>query len=240
MNAVSTASTLKNHGPKQTNAARLFTSVTAVTLSGLLLAACGTSDADDSVSDAPSTVRATETTTATISATTDHEESTTYPTEAPTEPDRTGMLGRASTERKEQAPAGEYDLHVEDVRVGAHHGFDRVVFEFSGDGTPGWFIDYTTQPVQQGSGFPVEYEGSVALEVIIRGIPYPFDLDIPEDEWPTPGLVAEAAGDVTGVSYQSTFEGQSHYVVGLNAETPYSVTLLEEPTRLVIDIERDL
>src|SRR5699024_12796655 len=50
----------------------------------------------------------------------------------------------------------------------------------------------------------------------------------------TPG-----AGVVTGVEFVTTFEAQSQYVIGLKKESAYSVTSLEDPSRVVIDIMND-
>ena len=63
-------------------------------------------------------------------------------------------LGNANTTVKTQRPEAPSQLMVVNVRVGSHEGFDRVVFDLVGSGEPGWFIDYTNKPSQQGSGTP--------------------------------------------------------------------------------------
>ena len=72
-------------------------------------------------------------------------------------------LGSANTNLKTQRPGAPAQLVVTNVRVGTHEGFERIVFEFHGSGDPGWFIDYSDSPTQQGSGSPVEYTGDTAL-----------------------------------------------------------------------------
>ena len=44
------------------------------------------------------------------------------------------------------------------------------------------------------------------------------------------------AGVVTGVEFVTAFEAQSQYVIGLEKESPYSVTFLNDQPRVVIDI----
>lgn len=142
-------------------------------------------------------------------------------------------LGDANTSQKTQRPPAPAQLLVTDVRVGKHDGFERVVFELEGDGTPGWFIDYTDQPTQQGSGNRIDYKGSTALNVNIDGTAYPFELGT---EDPNLGTTAGTGGFVTEVISVGTFEGRSQFVIGMTEEHPYSVQILRGPTRVVIDI----
>lgn len=140
-------------------------------------------------------------------------------------------LGEASIERKIRQPQTSESL-VRSVRVGHHDGFDRIVFELVGAEQPGWSIDYSENPTAQGSGHSLDYEGKVALMVNIDGMAYPFQLGM-ED------FVLESvkgAGKITGVQSVGMFEGRSQFLVGLNAKHPYSVQLLQQPTRVVVDI----
>lgn len=142
-------------------------------------------------------------------------------------------LGQPSLAQKNQSPNGWEDLLVTGARLATHPTFDRVVFDFSGGGTPGWFIDFTDTPTQQGSGLPVEFQGTTALYVAIEGTNYPpFD----DPDAPVLGTVPGTGGVVQEVIYTSIFEGRTEYVIGLDSRQPYSVTALENPTRLVIDI----
>ncbi|CAB0927116.1 AMIN-like domain-containing (lipo)protein [Corynebacterium diphtheriae] len=140
-------------------------------------------------------------------------------------------LGDASIESKTQRPDMSEGI-VTSVRVGHHETFDRVVFDFEGTGAPGWFVDYTDSPAQQGSGFPIEIKGDAALMVNIDGIALPFELGKPD---PQIGVVP-GVGNITEVKAAGTFEGRSQFVVGLDRKHPYSVQMLREPTRVVIDI----
>src|SRR6185312_16637783 len=64
---------------------------------------------------------------------------------------------------------------VRDVRIGRQDGFDRVVFEVGGTGTPGWDVRYVDAPTSQASGAPVDVAGSAALQVAITGVGLPAD-----------------------------------------------------------------
>ncbi|MCZ9309309.1 AMIN-like domain-containing (lipo)protein [Corynebacterium uberis] len=156
-------------------------------------------------------------------------------------PDRTppaGLtpLGNADTERKTERPKAPNQLVVTKIRTGHHKGFDRVVFEFVGQGEPGWFVDYTDRPTQQASGHVINYTGTTALNVNIDGTAYPFEAGV-EDTAPT-HVDGIEDGNVTEVISAGMFEGRAQYIVGLGERVPYSVQVLQGPTRLVIDLVR--
>ncbi len=142
-------------------------------------------------------------------------------------------LGDANTAMKTQRVEAPSQLLVTQVRTGKHQGFERVVFEFIGQGEPGWFIDYTDHPTQQGSGSPITYRGDTALNVNIDGTVLPFELG---REDPKLGRVDGQDGFVTEVISAGTFEGRSQFVIGMRGQHPYSVQVLHGPTRLVVDI----
>lgn len=142
-------------------------------------------------------------------------------------------LGEANTEMKTARPESPGKLMVSNVRLGKHDNFDRVVFDLEGEGTPGWFVDYADTPTQQGSGNAIEYDGEIALNVNVDGTTYPFELG---EEIPNIGTVEGDGGVVTEVISSGTFEGRSQFVVGLKEKRSYSVQVLENPSRLVIDI----
>lgn len=143
-------------------------------------------------------------------------------------------LENADTAMKTRRPEAPSKLLVTDVRVASHAGFDRIVFDLAGEGTPGWFINYTTSPAQQGSGKSVTFKGEVALDLNIDGTAYPFELDLPS---PDIGTVA-GVGNITEVISQGTFEGSSQFIIGLTSTLPSSVKVLQDPHRLVIDIQQ--
>ncbi|MBR7744602.1 hypothetical protein KC207_15000 [Phycicoccus sp. BSK3Z-2] len=123
------------------------------------------------------------------------------------------------------------------VRVGRHEGYDRVVYEFSGSGLPTYQVEWVDEPVQSGSGNTVEVPGDAYLSVRASTV------EIPTDSQPQPQ--APGAGRLDGTVVASAepiwggFEGYGETFVGVTGEErPFRVLVLEEPTRLVVDVWR--
>jgi hypothetical protein len=128
---------------------------------------------------------------------------------------------------------------IVDVRVGTHHDYDRVVFEFA-DGLPEFSLDRATPPfAQDGSGLPVEVEGTSFLRLTMRGGTKQMEDGTSSYDGPTdfdpgfPMLVDLAEG--------GDFEAQSTWYLGLNTDACLRVMQLVGEggaPRLVIDVER--
>ena len=142
-------------------------------------------------------------------------------------------LGEANEAKKTQSAGAPAQLVVTTMRTGTHEGFDRVVFELQGQGTPGWFADYVDAPTQQASGHPIEVEGDTFLNINIDGTTYPFELGIEDPVLaPVPGHGPVVQQVVNG----GTFEGHSQFIIGMKGKHPHSIELLDNPTRVVVDI----
>ncbi|MGO4616245.1 hypothetical protein AB4305_18380 [Nocardia sp. 2YAB30] len=127
-------------------------------------------------------------------------------------------------------------LTVTNIRLGHQPGFDRVVYELGGKGTPGWLVQYADHAVQDGSGNPVEVAGRSILEVRILGSAYPFDSGVTPYSGPDPAVDPSAPG-VAGVYRTMVFEGTTQSFIGVAADRPaFAVSTLSNPTRLVVDI----
>ncbi len=229
--------------PDRTLRGRAVTGLATLTLGALVLVGCGTPDAGDDPTET------TQTTTETIDPTTADpvpaDPTPGEPGDTPAtntdgggageagQPAPPAPLGSPDTDSKMRYTEGERRLIVTGVRVAAHDDFDRVVFDLEGEGVPGWWIDYDDAPGQQGSGFPIEHGGVTALNVHIDGTPYPFILDRDVVDI---GTVPGAGGVVSDVTSAGIFEARSQFAVGTSGRLPYSVTALENPTRVVIDI----
>ncbi|MFI2284226.1 AMIN-like domain-containing (lipo)protein [Nocardia beijingensis] len=137
---------------------------------------------------------------------------------------------------KEGKPSGDAALTVTDVRLGRQSGFDRVVYELGGVGTPGWIVRYTDRAVQDASGNPVDVAGRSILEVRILGSAYPFDSGVTPYEGPDPAVNPAVPG-IAGVYRTTVFEGVTQSFIGVQSDRPaFTVTTLSNPTRLVVDI----
>ncbi|MBF6355394.1 hypothetical protein IU449_12710 [Nocardia higoensis] len=140
----------------------------------------------------------------------------------------------AAPKRADASPDAR--LTVAGVRIGSHEGFDRVVYDLGGSGTPGWVVEYTDRAVQDGSGRELDVAGDSVLEVRITGSAYPFDSGVSPYSGPDP-VTDPAVPGIVGVSSPLVFEGISQSFIGVTGERPaFSVTALSNPTRLVIDI----
>ncbi|WP_309080957.1 hypothetical protein [Zhihengliuella sp.] len=136
-----------------------------------------------------------------------------------------------------EAPGEGAELLLEDVRVGVHDGFDRIVFDHTDGALPGYRVEYVEEPTEPGSGQPLEMAGSAYLAVHVTGL--------------RPGMAGEEHGHTvldkawTGTSdvFQETvttsvFEGASSYYVSLDEERGFSARMIEDGSRLVIDVRR--
>lgn len=125
---------------------------------------------------------------------------------------------------------------VSDIRIGAQDGFDRVVLEVRGTGTPGWDVRYVDVATRQGSGDPVDVAGDAVLQVTLTGAGYPYETGV--EEYAGGPLTGAGTSVVTEVLWDATYEGTSVAFIGTTARSPFRVYRLADPTRVVIDIAR--
>jgi hypothetical protein len=125
--------------------------------------------------------------------------------------------------------------NIVDVRIGSHSGFDRVVFEFE-QGTPELTLSRAEPPfVSDGSGLPVEVDGASFLALVMRGGSKQTDEGTSSYDGPTD--FADGGPALVHLVEGGDFERQSTWYFGLAAEDCVRVLLLDDPHRLVIDIE---
>jgi hypothetical protein len=129
----------------------------------------------------------------------------------------------------------EARVTVSGIRVAAHDGFDRVVFETGGTGIPGWDVRYVDQASSQGSGKPVDVAGDAVLQVTLTGAGYPYDTGVDEYSGPDP-LSASGTQAVAEVAFDGTFEGTTVSFVGTSGKLPFRVYRLENPVRVVVEV----
>jgi hypothetical protein len=141
----------------------------------------------------------------------------------------------ANTEPDTGEASADSFVTVTEIRTGLHDGYDRVVFEVDGTGTPGWDVRYVDEAVSQGSGDHLPVEGHAILQVTLTGVGYPTETGIEEYDGHD-ALPGHGTETVTEVVWDTTFEGTSLAFVGLTEETPFRVYLLENPARVVLDV----
>ena len=134
---------------------------------------------------------------------------------------------------------GDEPNHLVDIRSGVHEGFDRVVFEFDGNGLPSWRGEYTDSAAELGRGEPIEVAGEHILEINVNG-PSWMTGEEPDDLLPSQEYYErDRGGAFEEVFVQGPFEAHSQYLIGLVQERPFQMQLLEDPTRIVVDIATD-
>lgn len=125
------------------------------------------------------------------------------------------------------------------ARVAHHDGFDRVVVDFEGTGTPGWLVRYVDEPVADDSGIEVDLDGDAILRIDASGLSTPATEDFDVDQVAS-GFYDTGQADVVQDVYASgVFEGWSGSLVGLDEQAPFRVITLTEPTRLVVDVSTE-
>lgn len=204
----------------------------AVALLALVAACAG---ADDGASGDASTTAAPPATTS--PATTPSPTATPTGDAADADADAAAPAFPADTAADTAEASADAALTVTDVRVGHHDGFDRVVLELGGTGTPGWRVEYVDAAVADPSDEPVELAGDSVLRVIVEGTVLPYDTGLTEAPIGTP-LTAAGSTAVAEAVYLGAFEGQSQALVGVTGEPkPFRAYLLQDPVRVVVDVQ---
>ena len=223
--------------PRRSRAVFAALAVTALTVAG-----CGSETGDTGSSSEP---EAASPTTSTASSTAPA--STSVAAENTTEADTKDVSAAAAPAGGPSASPftlddtplqnpGHPELQIEDVRAGSHEDVDRVVVELSGAGTPNVLAGYTADPRQQASGMPLVPAGNAYFELIIQGVPWSMGLSDADLAKADPAGVA--AGGIQEIADGGIFEADAQYIVGLDAQRPYNLYLLENPTRVVVDFQK--
>ncbi|CAN5569509.1 hypothetical protein BH24ACT4_BH24ACT4_20260 [soil metagenome] len=132
--------------------------------------------------------------------------------------------------------AGSGTARLIDVRTGRHDGFDRIVLEFADEVRPGWSVEWVEGPItQSGSGNPVEVDGAAYLQ--IRAEPASgYDLEAGAATFAADRVAGPGGGPVPEVVRAGGFEANLIWVAGAAERTPFTVSTLGSPSRLVIDV----
>jgi len=117
---------------------------------------------------------------------------------------------------------------ITDVRVGENEGFDRFVVEFEGE-VGAYFVSYVNQVTEDGSGNPVEVEGTALLQVTLGGVPN-------QPLAPQQTIEAGLTGLIEVVGAGAGFEGTVSYGLGTEGAAGFRAFVLADPSRLVVDV----
>jgi hypothetical protein len=210
----------------------------------LAVAACGSDESasvDTGRSTAPTTTAAAPTTTASPTTTT----TTVAPATTGTAATTASAPATTTTEPCDPPtstepvsvdfPMGMSSLVGREIRTGAHPCFERVVLELQGTGElPGYRVQYVDDPVKLSpSDMEVDIAGGATLVLSVavwmttmEGEGY----DGPNQIFPT------NVEHIDELRLIENFEGMHQWAIGLDRERPFSVTTLNDPPRIVVDI----
>jgi len=125
--------------------------------------------------------------------------------------------------------------------AGARHPrFDRIVLELVGD-APSWRVGFEAPPiVEDPSGLTVDVEGDAFLRIAL----HPASAvdrtgDAPEARYDGPDRIPVDGHVVRELVQVTDRDGALTWVAGLSHQAPFTVTLLEDPPRLVVDVVDD-
>ena len=155
----------------------------------------------------------------------------TAPTTVTTVPGATSTTAASkpgSTTPVSVAPSGA-TATLTAVRAANQGAVDRVVFEFS-DRVPGYAVRYVNRPItEDASGNPVTVEGEAVLEVRMEPAHGP-------SFTPATARVKPQASAVAEIVRTGDFEAVVHWVIGVRKQQPFSVSTLDGPPRLVVEV----
>lgn len=155
-------------------------------------------------------------------------------------PEPTANLAPFACDLPASLPATVDRAQIVDVRVGSHGagatGYDRLVFEFQGPGIPDVTLRAGTPPfTHDPSGLPLAVGGNSFLVLVLKGA-----TGITPDGTITyggPTVFTPAFPTLTEFKQAGDFEAVSEWVAGLTGPSCYRLFVLQDPTRLVIDLE---
>lgn len=151
------------------------------------------------------------------------------------QPGPTGSTGAWLSEASSQPASGSPDLVITAVRTGVHEGYDRLVVDFTGTGTPGWDAQWVEEAYTQGKGDQITVEGDHLLLLRGTGVTMPVLPEQQQVAYQGPSLLPVGGAGLAAAYLDPTFEAQFQLVLGTRTRA-YRVEALSSPTRLVVDV----
>lgn len=128
--------------------------------------------------------------------------------------------------------AGE-DLYAAGVRVAAHQGYDRLVIDFAGSGTPAWAVEYVDAATVPEGEEVIDVGGEHTLRITMQDVSSPENHGQDDLSGPLPVGDAQLVRDVFSTG---SFETVKTVYVGVDEEVPFRTFTLTDPSRLVVDV----
>jgi hypothetical protein len=129
-----------------------------------------------------------------------------------------------------------HPLITQDIRVGTHDGYDRIVFEYDG-GTPDLNIDLARPPyVQDPSGLPLTVAGSPVYQITLGGATK-YDMETGEQPYQGPTDFEPGFAQIVQFVERGDFEATHSWYLGVNGGDCLRAFVLTDPSRIVIDIQ---
>jgi hypothetical protein len=136
----------------------------------------------------------------------------------------------------EAAGSDFHPLVLQDLRLGTHEGYDRIVFEYEG-GTPRVEIDLAEPPyVQDPSGLPMTVSGDPVYRVTLHGASK-FDMETATMPYSGPTNFEPGYEQIVQFTESGDFEATHGWYLGVNGGSCLRVFRLDDPARIVIDIQ---
>ncbi len=125
---------------------------------------------------------------------------------------------------------------ITSVRTATHPGYDRLVFEFSGQLPDHTFVQWAPKITRDGSGDTVPAAGNAFLQIGLNGV-----TGYTKTYGSTFGPLRRSTGNqnLNQVVHAGEHEGMVSFGAATMARTSYTVQKLTKPSRLVIDIRND-
>jgi len=136
----------------------------------------------------------------------------------------------------DKQPPDRLALTLRAVRLGPQPHFDRAVFEFDADTTPGYHIEYIAHPQHCGSSLPADIPGTAWLQVRLL----PAQAHTGQGGSSLGTLRKRGTGTKVLLEAQEVcdFEHEVIWVLGLAGRRGYRVLELANPPRIVVDIAK--
>ena len=145
----------------------------------------------------------------------------------------------SSTARTVSDPVGAAVLSS--IRVASHPGYDRVVFEFHGS-PPTHRAVYVDRVTRDGSGALVPLRGNAFLQLTLHGATMDNSFQVTDPSrvmrYDGPRRLTPRLPLVQDIAEAGDFEADLTFGLGLTREAPVRVSVLTDPTRVVVDLAR--